>query len=126
MSVGTSRNCRHSVASASRLQRGDPSRSKVRRSVHPPRQCVQGEEGVRPGDSRSQRAIRLDPKYAPAFHNRGNAYRAKNEYDRAIADYNDTIRLDPKFALALYWRGEAKEMQGDASGGAADISKQSS
>jgi tetratricopeptide (TPR) repeat protein len=41
-------------------------------------------------------AIRLDPKYAPAYLNRGNAYRSKDDYDLAIADYNEAIRLDPK------------------------------
>jgi tetratricopeptide (TPR) repeat protein len=30
-----------------------------------------------------------------AYYNRGNAYRAKGEIDRAIADYDEAIRLDP-------------------------------
>jgi tetratricopeptide (TPR) repeat protein len=30
-----------------------------------------------------------------AYYNRGNAYRAKGENDRAIADYDEAIRLDP-------------------------------
>jgi tetratricopeptide (TPR) repeat protein len=40
-------------------------------------------------------AIRLDPAYAPAFYNRGNARRAKGDVDGALADYNEAIRLDP-------------------------------
>jgi hypothetical protein len=32
--------------------------------------------------------------------NRGEAYRAKGDNDRAIADYNVAIRLDPKDAFA--------------------------
>jgi tetratricopeptide (TPR) repeat protein len=36
-----------------------------------------------------------------AFKNRGNAYKDKADYDRAIADYNEAIRLDPKFAIAF-------------------------
>jgi tetratricopeptide (TPR) repeat protein len=30
-----------------------------------------------------------------AYYNRGNAYRAKGENDRAIVDYDEAIRLDP-------------------------------
>jgi len=36
-------------------------------------------------------AIRLDPKHARAFNNRGDAYNAKGEYDRALADYGSAI-----------------------------------
>ena len=50
-------------------------------------------------------AIRLDPKYALAYSNRGTAWEAKQEYDRAIADYTEAIRLDPKHALAYNNRG---------------------
>ena len=38
----------------------------------------------------------IDPKYADAYNNRGLAYRAKGDYDHAIADYNEAIRLDPR------------------------------
>ena len=52
-------------------------------------------------------AIRLDPNYAAAYHNRGAAWNAKAEYDKAIADYTEAIRLDPKFALMYSNRGYA-------------------
>ena len=39
-------------------------------------------------------AIRLDPKAAFIFANRGNAYAGKGLCDRAIADYDEAIRLD--------------------------------
>ena len=51
-------------------------------------------------------AIRLDPGFAPAYYIQGNAWRAKKEYDKAIADYNKTIRLYPRHAWgyhALAW-----------------------
>jgi tetratricopeptide (TPR) repeat protein len=58
-----------------------------------------------------------------AFHNRGNAYKSKRDYDRAIADYSEAIRLSPEFALAFCGRGWAKQAKGDRSGGDADINR---
>src|SRR5882757_6584281 len=51
--------------------------------------------------------IRLDPNYAPAYNNRGNAWGDKGDTDRAIADYSEAIRLDPKFVPAYNNRGSA-------------------
>jgi len=44
------------------------------------------------------RAIELDPKYAPAYYNRGIAKNAKGDLDGAIADYNRAVELDPKLS----------------------------
>jgi tetratricopeptide (TPR) repeat protein len=52
------------------------------------------------------------PKLAAAFTNRGNAYRAKGDNDRAIAHYSEVI-LDPKFAIAFNNRGNAYRAKGD-------------
>ena len=68
-------------------------------------------------------AIRLDPKHASAFNNRGIAYRAKGDHDRAIADYNEAIRLDPKDALAFNNRGIAYRAKGDHDRAIADYSE---
>jgi tetratricopeptide (TPR) repeat protein len=52
------------------------------------------------------RAIKLDPNYADAYSNRGNAYAAIGQYDLAIADHNKAIELDPEEAfLYLPWLG---------------------
>src|SRR6185312_2905379 len=49
---------------------------------------------------------------AIAFNNRGNAWHAKKDYDRAIADYYQAIKLDPKYARAFYNRGISYGEQG--------------
>ena len=56
-------------------------------------------------------AIQLWPDYAEAFNNRGNAYSAKGDYDRAIRDYDQAIRLNPDNALAISMRERALQMQ---------------
>jgi tetratricopeptide (TPR) repeat protein len=48
-------------------------------------------------------ALRIDPKVATAFVNRGFAYSKNRDYDRAISDYNEAIRLDPKAAVCKRW-----------------------
>ncbi|MBI4672838.1 MAG: tetratricopeptide repeat protein, partial [Chloroflexi bacterium] len=52
-------------------------------------------------------AINLDPQFAAAFNNRGNAYYYLKEYTKAIADYDRALALDPQDAVAYYNRGNA-------------------
>ena len=42
-------------------------------------------------------------------NNRGNAWREKGEYDKAIADYDQALAINPKFAPAYSNRGLAWE-----------------
>jgi tetratricopeptide (TPR) repeat protein len=58
-----------------------------------------------------------------AYNNRGNAYYAKKDSDRAIADYTEAIRLDPKYALAYSNRGTAYKAKGDYDRAIADYTE---
>ena len=51
------------------------------------------------------KVIQQHPDFAPAYNNRGNAYRDMRQYAKAIQDYNRAISLDPKFAKAFNNRG---------------------
>ena len=66
-------------------------------------------------------AIRLDPKYAYAYNNRGSAYYHKHDENRAIADYSEAIRLDPKYAQAYFNRGVANLYAGRLPKALADL-----
>ena len=51
------------------------------------------------------RAIRLNPKYAAAYYNRGTAYMRNGDPDRAIDDFGYAISLDPKLDVVFISRG---------------------
>jgi tetratricopeptide (TPR) repeat protein len=46
------------------------------------------------------KAIALDPNYAEAYNERGNAYYKKNEYDPALKDYSKAIAIRHDYADA--------------------------
>jgi tetratricopeptide (TPR) repeat protein len=56
---------------------------------------------------------------AIAYYNRGLAHENKDDFARAIADYNDANRLDPNDADAFFYRGLDKEQIGDKAGAGA-------
>jgi tetratricopeptide (TPR) repeat protein len=53
---------------------------------------------------------------SPAIMNRGNAYAAKGEFERALRDYNESINLNPSNAGAYVNRALALAKQGDFEG----------
>ena len=81
---------------------------RIRRRLQQPRQRVLATRATStapsPTTTRRSGSIR---NTADAYNNRGIAYEAKGDYDRAIADYNEAIRLDPKYAVAYNNRGIA-------------------
>ena len=52
-------------------------------------------------------AIRINPRDADNFYNRGNSYLALDNKNEAINDYDEAVSLDSKLADAFYNRGIA-------------------
>jgi tetratricopeptide (TPR) repeat protein len=66
-------------------------------------------------------SLRLDPGYAEALVNRGNALDAVGRREEAVADYAEALRLDPDNDLARYNRGVALRARGDLARALADF-----
>ena len=49
----------------------------------------------------------INPQTADEYFKRGNDYRNKNDYEKAIADYTEALRLNPQLAKALLNRAQA-------------------
>ena len=67
--------------------------------------------------------IGRDGKAAWAYTNRGNAYAAKGDHDRAIADYTKAIEIRPKDGSAYLLRGRVRQDRGDYDRAIADYGK---
>ncbi len=68
-------------------------------------------------------AIRLNPKDATAYNNRGYEWSNRGEHDRAIADFNEAIRLNPKHADGYITRGAEWSNKGDHERAIADYTE---
>jgi tetratricopeptide (TPR) repeat protein len=60
------------------------------------------------------RAIEIDPRYAPAHHNRANALYMLRRFEEALAAFDRTIEIDPRNAAAHNGRGVSLGAQGKA------------
>ena len=68
-------------------------------------------------------AIRIEPRSAWAYGERGAAWSRKGEHDKAITDFSEVIRLDPKDPDAYYYRSVAWRHKGDQAKAMADYTK---
>ena len=68
-------------------------------------------------------AIRINPKSAEFFGNRGAVYMTKRNYESAIADLSEAIRLDPNDTLAFFNRGNAYTYKNDLDHAVADYTE---
>jgi tetratricopeptide (TPR) repeat protein len=69
------------------------------------------------------KAIKINPKFAKAYNNRGIAYTFKKQYDLAIADFSKAIELDPKNGKAYNNRAIVYAYQGEADKARQDLQK---
>jgi tetratricopeptide (TPR) repeat protein len=69
------------------------------------------------------RAIQLDPKYAPAYCDRGLALVIKGDLDKAVTDLNTAIRLAPSGERSYFNRGFAYFHKGDYDKAVADYTE---
>ena len=103
-----------------RLQPGHPPRSERAHSLRLPRQYLAGEGRVRQGTGRLRPVHPARPYGRRRIANRGSAWLAKGDADKAIADYSEAIRLNPQDlgsygnrAFALLRKGETEKAIAD-------------
>ncbi len=58
-----------------------------------------------------------------AYCDRGLTWRAKGEYDKAVADFTEAVRRDPQYAEAFYARGEVRDWIGEKAEAAEDFAE---
>ncbi len=68
-------------------------------------------------------SIRLNPRQAVVYSNRGNAYHQKGQFRQAMRDYNKAIALDPNDPSAYANRANTYEKQGKFAEAIKDSSK---
>jgi lipoprotein NlpI len=86
------------------------------------------EKGSKEGDLNGaiealNQAIKIDPKYAPAYYSRGFAYALQKNRDEAISNYNQAIQLDPKYKEAYYQRGSLNGQKGNLDAALSDFNE---
>ena len=69
------------------------------------------------------KAIEINPEYAPVYNNRGFAYIGKGKYEQAISDFDKAIEIDPEFAMAYNNRGYAYGVKGQYEQAISDSNK---
>ena len=69
------------------------------------------------------KALRLDPKSAPALLERASIYDVKSEFDRAIADYDTVLKLDKDSLAVRSGRARAYRGKGEFDKALADFNE---
>lgn len=62
-----------------------------------------------------------DKAWSNAYNNRGVAYKDKEDYQKALLDFDQAIKIDRANKYAWANRGEVKGINGDINGGVEDI-----
>lgn len=59
-----------------------------------------------------KKAVFVEPKFAEAWVNMGNAYGMKSEYNNAVSAFNKAIAIDPTYGKALFGKAITLKKQG--------------
>ena len=65
-------------------------------------------------------ALRINPKFADAYQNRGVIKNALKSFSEALADFNQALKLKPDNAAVHLGRGISKFYLGDKTGACED------
>ncbi|PYK31341.1 MAG: hypothetical protein DME57_04090 [Verrucomicrobia bacterium] len=68
-------------------------------------------------------ALRVDPKLAWAYENRGSLYTESAETDRALADFSNALQLDPNLYYSHFKRGLIEMDRKDIEGALEDFAE---
>ena len=90
-----------------RLQRGHPDQSQVDPACNDRAAAGNAKKQHLKAIADYDEVIRLEPKVAPWYANRGFTWESLKALDKAIADFSRAIELDPKFAHMYNDRGQA-------------------
>lgn len=88
--------------------------------------AVQGEElakALSDCNAAYRRSDKSNPLNAPILESRGLVRLRLGDYDKAIADYDESLNLAPKNAGAMYGRGVAKIRKQKTADGEADLAR---
>jgi Flp pilus assembly protein TadD len=67
--------------------------------------------------------VRFAPDDARGWRNRGLMHLVKDDFEKALADYDQAIKLDPRDAYSFNNRGIARIGKGDRTGAIANFRK---
>jgi tetratricopeptide (TPR) repeat protein len=120
---GSKREFAHAIADFDQAIRRDPDNA---RGIRAPALDWKGRSQSMQGDvdgavAAYDEAIRLDPKFAFAYQNRGDAFKDKGEYARAIESYDRAIDLQLREPQIYASRGLMHFYSGDFPKAAADF-----
>jgi tetratricopeptide (TPR) repeat protein len=67
-----------------------------------------------------EKALKRGDRHPDLYRSRGELYWRQEEYQQALADFDEAIKLDPRDAATLGNRGELRQIIGDLDGSLAD------
>jgi lipoprotein NlpI len=69
------------------------------------------------------KALQLNPQFAPAFENRGESHMKQGELTDAITDFSKALQIQPEYDAAFFHRGLAEAGNGDFNSAITDFNR---